>query len=496
METPKNTRVPGTTRNPTPRLSERKKSLFASKEEAQRDLFEGIAPLEDESVKSDCPDASERYAKSRRSIKSLLILNEQPKSLRFLSDHDQLDKSTSAENTSPSRRSLRLNPKTIIVTTPPSRRSPRHSINVKSPMRKIEQGKENIPVSMEPEEQLQLLFDSSMKLDCSSNALADKSSEIVAAARSAIELSNAVDLHKVKDICKRSNDSTSPTSNTSPQRKIRRLEGDTLTPGKMYISTKSFYSNVKTSPTTVKPLVSPTTRLLATTSPKLQRTQRRGVDSINKGVKHKIRRRPKTSATYRSVHIDNILNNLRNEKLRQLITSNREQKAQIDKIHRIFRCGQNPIEVARPLSAISDDIDYTNNNNINKTREKTSKNSSNTSLLSADIEFSDIECDSEDDDSNIDDDNVSAANLTKEIVPLLTHQSPQTLTKSDELGCSSIKKRKFFKSGHTTNTRKEVTITENIKASVFNGKISLVENKKRTKRRIKLKRSRKLLFFI
>lgn len=150
--------------------------------------------------------------------------------------------------------------------------------------------------------------------------------------------------------------------------------------------------------------------------------------------------------------------------------------------------------MARPLSSISNQDDSNNNNLTEDDLKQHKPYESSQSTYQADTDFSDIECDTEevveDDDAcgqgNLED---ALMAMNEEVIPLITHQAYDTLSVKSEDSTAPVK-RKFFKSGRNTTTRKEVHITDNIRAMVTaNGKLSIVPEKKKVKRRIKIRNS-------
>ncbi|KAH8397547.1 hypothetical protein KR222_009108 [Zaprionus bogoriensis] len=187
---------------------------------------------------------------------------------------------------------------------------------------------------------------------------------------------------------------------------------------------------------------------------------------INKGVGHKIRK--PTSHPSSSTDLDGILGMLRNEKLRNLITTKREERAKVEQVHQILRSAQDPIKMAKPLSVMAQD---NNNNNDNS-----SHNSRNISAVSCD--FSDL---SDDDEEQL---APSVAMELEPVIPLIRHgDAVQTSPPADTQPAG---KRKFFKSGRRSSTCMEVRITDNIRASVSQGRIQLVEAPLR-KRQVRVK---------
>ncbi|KAH8307377.1 hypothetical protein KR044_011001 [Drosophila immigrans] len=176
---------------------------------------------------------------------------------------------------------------------------------------------------------------------------------------------------------------------------------------------------------------------------------------INKGVRHKIKKRPRTVPTV----MDDILDTLRNEKLRQLITTKREERARVEEVHEILRSAKDPIQMAKPLSAITEGDANNNNNN----------NSNNPSVL----DFSDFT-----DDEELNQTKASTASIDNEpVIPLIrpVDIQPPLTTSPKAADVENLSKRKFFKSGRRSSTCMEVRITDNIRASVNQGKIMLME---------------------
>ncbi|XP_034107500.1 N-acetyltransferase eco [Drosophila albomicans] len=247
-------------------------------------------------------------------------------------------------------------------------------------------------------------------------------------------------------------ESSPGTDSTSPESKLRKLE-------KECIPTGAFYSNVKSraalriaqGKTTSSRLQGTGNGRSASRRSKNISPNSRKTPGINKGVMHKIKKRPRPVPTV----LDDILGTLRNEKLRELITTKREERARVEHVHEILRRAKDPIKMAKPLSAISEGDANNNNNNNNN--------------LSA-LDFSDF---TDDEELN----EASSSIETEPVIPLIRPVDiPPPLTtspKSSEV--ASLSKRKFFKSGRRSSTCMEVRITDHIRASVNQGKIMLVE---------------------
>lgn len=247
---------------------------------------------------------------------------------------------------------------------------------------------------------------------------------------------------------------TTPPS--EPECKLRRTQEECIPTFAFYShaskaraglrSTPSYTPNRRKKKGSVKG-ISPTSRLLG----------------INRGVGHKIRKpwHPSTSST--STNLDGILGMLRNEKLRNLITTKREERAKVEQVHEILRRAKDPIKMAKPLSVF--EHNDANNNNDNNFKD--------TSTVS--LGFSDLS-DEEDYGLNIGTAAVSqiSSDLQMEpVIPLIRHGDQANTSPPSNL--SPPGKRKFFKSGKRSSTCKEVHITDNIRASVTNGKIQLME---------------------
>lgn len=463
METPKSLRKPRTTRNPTPRLSERKKSLFSDGEikVAGNDMLEGIELLDSSHISEN----NNINTRSRRNIEKLLDSNHKSSTISFL--NDALIDTEKPVRTSPLRRS----PRTKCV-----------KINLQNIALKIPSGKENAPNTDQADcsdEQLQKMFKSSMTITCNSTP----------------EIINGCPVLR-SEAHKRSHESTEENLGLSPHKKTQKISSyDEVS---ATISTTKFYSTsrptnlcsevqknmsavIKSPPLTSKNI-----------SPRTRSRRSFGQININKGVKHKIRRPVRTIVSGKSsvrgslssVDIDTILKNVRNENLKNRIASKRVERQNIEKIHNIFRSCKNPIEMARPLTVISG-IDDTNNN-ISEYVLSTSKNDQEIQMVEdIDTDFSDI-------DSNFDEyEEISNA---EEIIPLISHE-PATIEAAivgnDSLSetASVPTKKKFFKSGRSNNTPKEIRITDNIRASVCNGKLSLIQEEKKIKKKPKRRTS-------
>ncbi|XP_034655755.1 N-acetyltransferase eco isoform X1 [Drosophila subobscura] len=183
---------------------------------------------------------------------------------------------------------------------------------------------------------------------------------------------------------------------------------------------------------------------------------------INKGVRHKIRK-PNRLVPHQHLpptDIDLLLGSLRNEKLKNLITKKREERAQVEQVHQILHSARDPIKMAKPLSVIA--ADDANNNMPEGTWQQTS-------------DFSDL---SEEEEEQSD----PAVEL-EPIIPLIRHDAV-TVSPPEP---TDLSKRKFFKSGKKSGTCMEVRITDNIKASVSHGRISLIQPPVKKARRVRVK---------
>ncbi|XP_005180634.2 N-acetyltransferase eco [Musca domestica] len=511
-------------RNHTPRLSERKKKLFDSKTEPDNDdedMMIGVKPLTLSKTKYSAAGAAnnQKTPKSTKNLEALMggsgSCKKTPRIISFFEVDSDEAELVGEEKISPStRRSLRLSGKKV---SPNSSKS--GSELSSSPH------KENIPIKtpsrqqQQEDKQLQKMFNNSMQITPREKAIvieetssededADNEDDMVEDKRERIK----------KNLNKRC--VAEASTGLSPMRKIAKKSVSPLESGS--ISTKSFYSGAKTSPTnnnnnrsTCRNLFGSTNRTSphnntttssSTNAPrtyKSQSSRRSDPLLINRGVRHRIKKRTSMHVPqrhYAPVDIERILSNVRNEKLRNLITTKREQKQQIEKVHSIFRQASNPIAMAKPLSSLSIQDDSNNNNlpangkpllnNNNKTCYGSSHSLAATSSLYNDSDFSDIECDSVDEEEDEDAAFASALRaMDEEVIPIVKHEDAIS-TKSDDAVSVSSTKRKFFKSGRQTNTKKEVKITGNIRATVkANGKLRLVEEKKKVKKRLKIRNS-------
>ncbi|XP_067613806.1 N-acetyltransferase eco [Eurosta solidaginis] len=460
MDTPKSARKLRPTRNPTPRLSARKKSLFLdAHKEAGNDILDGI-----EFIEPLC-DSSENVSVMKsggRDIERLLEARSSKNVIRFFGDAPDVDAAL-----------LRRSPR-----TKPKAKNSQHMI-------KSTNGKENTLKAIDAEEvadeQLTNFFNTSMRISSHS------------------QHSNSIDPKHLKETQKRHHQDVNEIADWSPLRKNRKCTSNDDEPST--ISTKKFYSTSQTksysniqhtsenskfasSPRSNKAHISPRSRV---------RLSRRipGKLSINKGVRHKIRRPARSNVPGRghigttpfsSIDIDFILKNVHNEKLRNLIASKREERLNIEKIHNIFRRCPNPIEMARPLTVLSVIEDTNNNlcekNDVNKTKSDIAEDD--------DRDFSDIDSLS---------DQYEEVSNADEIIPLISHQPAvieAAITQSEydtRHDDTSPAKRKFFKTGRSYHTPKEVRITDNIKASICKGKLSLIQEDKRVKKKAKRRTS-------
>lgn len=501
METPKSARQQTRTmRNHTPRLSERKKKLFGNAKDnaavdEDEEMLKGIEPLSQRKLKN-----GNKTPKSTKTIEALMVsCKKTPRVISFFETESDEAENSEEQKPSPSRRSVRLSlkksPNSSKSETEFSTSPHKENIPIKTPTRRDAQ----------EEKQLQKMFTNSMQITPREKSM------VIEETSSEEEQEHVKEKRKTlrKFVNKRQCEVEGPTG-LSPMRKMAKTS---ISPAdSVSISTKSFYSGNKISPTNLS-RHSSCRNLFGQTSTgssgggsnhaKSKNSNRRSLGSqntsINRGVHHKIRKRPHTmfmqQKHYAPVDIDQILNNVRNEKLRKLITAKREEKQQIEKVHNIFRKASNPIAMARPLSSLSNHDD-SNNNNLPNYSQKSFKNSesSQSTYQLTDTDFSDIERDSELDENDDGDDGTKhISSAMEEVIPIISHQTDDALsTKSDENISQPNLKRKFFKSGRSTTTRKEIHITDNIKATVSsNGKLTLVPEKKKIKRRIKIRNSGK-----
>ncbi|XP_061402446.1 N-acetyltransferase eco [Musca vetustissima] len=513
METPKSAAQQiRSMRTHTPRLSERKKKLFDSKLDADNDdedMMIGVKPL---STKYSAAGAAgnhnnQKTPKSTKNLEALMgggsgggaagSCKKTPRIISFFElDSDEAElverPSPTSDKISPStRRSLRL-----------SGKKGGHSPNSSKSGSELSSSphKENIPIKtpsrkqQQEDKQLQKMFSNSMQITPREKSIVIDETSSEDGDEDADNEEDGGGMEDKRERIKKnlnkrcvadgSTAKTSPSNNNNNRTTCRNLFG----------------SSNRTSPNTN---TSPTTYSSTTRAPKSRRS-----DSmvINRGVRHKVKKRTSMNVPqrhYAPVDIERILSNVRNEKLRNLITTKREQKQQIEKVHSIFRQASNPIAMAKPLSCLSLQDDSNNNNlpavdekpllnNNNKTCYGSSQSLSARNSIYNDTDFSDIECDSVEEDEEEDDNAAFASALRamdEEVIPIVKHEDAIS-TKSDDAVSVSSTKRKFFKSGRQTNTKKEVKITDNIRATVkANGKLRLVEEKKKVKKRLKIRNS-------
>ncbi|EDW93739.1 N-acetyltransferase eco [Drosophila yakuba] len=240
----------------------------------------------------------------------------------------------------------------------------------------------------------------------------------------------------------------------SPQSKMRKV---TLSSS---IPTMAFYSHSggtatksRGRPSESKNKLKQPTKISPSSRPQL---------GINRGVRHKIRKRHGFATRLPATDLDNILNSLSNERLKNLITTKRQERAKVEEVHQILRSAKDPIKMAKPLSVIEGD-DANNNNSVPATAwQETS------------ADFSDL---SEDED-------IEPVIEMEPIIPIIRHEPVQ---KSPIAEPADLSKRKFFKSGRRSSTCMEVRITDNIRASVTQGKIALVQTPRRKPRQVRVR---------
>ena len=501
METPKSGRQHiRAMRTHTPRLSERKKKLFGTVKDnecgvdEENDMLKGIEPLAVSRTRN-----GNKTPKSTKAVEALMVgsCKKSPRVISFFETESEDGDTGEEQKPSPSRRSVRLSLK----------KSPNNSKS--DGELSTSPHKENIPIKTpnrkeaQEAKQLQKMFNNSMQIT-------PREKSMVIEETSSEDEDLKVKRNSTKKLLTKRHCEVGISTGLSPMRKVAR--NSTSPVASVSISTKSFYSgkNKTMSPSNLsrssscRNLFGHSLGNLNTNTPSQRHKQasRRSLNStptsINRGVHHKIRKRPHAMGVapkhYAPVDIDYILNNVRNEKLRNLITAKREEKQQIEKVHSIFRRASNPIAMARPLSSLSNNDDTAHNSLQAKQQDKPSDSSQST--YQQDTDFSDIECDLEEDDDN-GDDNLEKAlmAMNENVIPIISHQPDDTMSVKSEDQNST--KRKFFKSGRTTSTRKEVHLTDNIKATVTaNGKLAIVPEKKKVKKRIKIRNSGELCMLL
>ncbi|XP_055855687.1 N-acetyltransferase eco [Episyrphus balteatus] len=495
METPKSQRS-RPTRNPTPRLSERKKSLFttilsdskesSSDSEIENNVLQGLKVL------------NEGKTTKMRSIDSLLKKTPK-KAISFLKNNNN---SSSPEKMyddlfeklpdSPPP----LSKETVVT---PTRRSFRLSLKPKngspttnSLVNKIPGKENNIPRTPTKtySDELQDMFTNSMNLNKNKKASEEEEEEIIEESSSDEDDSNPDPCHdRFKTVAhKRTCTSEASTSPKLDSVKVRRLNNSE----RLSISTKSFYSTSKTSPTSVrsppKLAVLKQPSRVKNPNPNSYNSNKVKNNRINKGVHHSIKKKPKPKAALPSVPKKDILSIIRNEKLRNLLTTKRKEKDQIESVHRILKSAKNPIEMAKPLSVI-----VASHNDASSEHNKSKNDGNNNASITpkrcymsgppaGDISmgFSDIECSSESEEEGEEAIEDAIQNDVNELLGEVEEERPPT----------PVPGRKFFKSGHS-GTKKEVKITDTIKASVCNGKLSIMTDVKQQRRKkLKLRDSR------
>ncbi|KAH8345798.1 hypothetical protein KR067_005828 [Drosophila pandora] len=255
---------------------------------------------------------------------------------------------------------------------------------------------------------------------------------------------------------------TTPTSSDSdarsPQSKLPKLNLESSIP------TMSFYSHRKSGNSeTMHSVSTPKSSKRSGRAKPGARTRTSPTSqqrlNINKGVHHKI----KKQNFNRMAHTDlnHILKSLNNERLKNLITTKREERAKVEEVHQILRNARDPIKMAKPLSVISAD-DANNNNNMWQQMEDDFSDISDEDAKQPSIPFEEME----------------------PIIPLIRHEVVKTSPPSETVDLS---KRKFFKSGRRSSTCMEVKITDNIRASVSQGKIALIQAPRRKPRGVRVK---------
>ncbi|EDW17975.1 N-acetyltransferase eco [Drosophila mojavensis] len=438
METPTG-RATRPTRTATPRLSERKKQLFRSRS-SMLDEIEDDGDVEDPLL-GIAPLKPRQQSQSKKSTK-----NQANGRNLFENVADRDDRSSTGSSPETNKENKRL-------------RKTRGST-----------------VSMGTVEQLPQLFTKTMRLNSNSTTSQSHSSSpstpktrdhAVVCNESSTDSDESSTGQKRK-VTKRAHgmpavtiESSPESSTTSPQCKLRRTE-------KECIPTVAFYSHSNGAQSVSRRSGSMSSKSTRKSAQHQRKTKAISPPSrprlgINKGVHHNIRKRQRTSA---SVNLDDILGSLRNEKLRQLITTKREERAKIEEVHDILRKAEDPIKMAKPLSVIALDDANNNNNNNNNNKE------TDTQFLSA-LDFSDLS----------DEETQPVAMELEPVIPIIRHSNPTDTSPNSE----PPNNRKFFKSGRRSSTCMEVRITDNIRASVSQGKISLMEAPIKTHRQVRVK---------
>ncbi|KAH8239728.1 hypothetical protein KR032_007335 [Drosophila birchii] len=256
--------------------------------------------------------------------------------------------------------------------------------------------------------------------------------------------------------------SSTDSDSGSPQSKLRRMNPESSIPTMAFYS-RSASGAVRAKGGQVKAARAPESSKAS--SPQ----KRRSRVAINNGVYHKIRKRHGITQHLKPTNLNHILSCLSNERLKNLITTKREERAKVEEVHEILRTARDPIKMAKPLSML--DCDDANNNNNNVPTA--------TMWQDTERDFSDL---SEDDEKA---DIMQPVMELEPIIPLIRHE-PSVHT-SSPAETVDLSKRKFFKSGRRSSTCMEVRITDNIKASVSQGKIALVQTPRRKPRRVRVK---------
>lgn len=433
METPTGSgRSARPTRTPTPRLSARKRQLFRSRN-SKLDQIDDDSDVED------------------------ILLGLTPLKPRHQRDNTEGNKQTNVRKLFPRSGDEAL--RSIIDSSSSSNSSPETNKENKRAQRS--RRSDVITVS---DEQLPHLFTATMCLNSNINHDlmtktrcedfdTDTDSHTTGQPRRAVKREH-------EDAAVIEIESSSGSNLASPECKLRRTE-------KECIPTVAFYSTAASRTTLHSAAVTPSAhqkrrRNRIGKNKAISPTSRSKL-GINKGVMHKIRKPPRPEVP---TVLDDILGSLRNEKLRQLITTKREERAQVEQVHEILRRAKDPIQMAKPLSVMTAGDANNNNNNSDAPTQ---------------LDFSDF---TDDEDSK---ETASAPVLMdlEPVIPLIRHAaSPNTSPKTDT---DNLAKRKFFKSGRRSSTCMEVRITDNIRASVNQGKIFLVEAPPKKQRQVRVR---------
>ncbi|KAM8708898.1 hypothetical protein ACLKA7_015809 [Drosophila subpalustris] len=451
METPTGSGRSGRpTRTPTPRLSARKRQLFRSRsskmdqiddESDVEDLFLGLTPLKPRHQRENTD------VNKQTNVRKLFSKSADENIRGILNSSSSSSVNSSPETNKENKRAQRTHVSTTITSS--DEQLP-HLFTATMRINGSTNIKQNISSSRPSKTREESNTDTD---DANGQRRQAVKRQHNKAATSTIASSSGSDVDVVTI-------ESSPASDiVSPECKMRKTE-------KECIPTIAFYSNAasRTSWHSTAALT-PRTRQQGTATrrsakPKVTSPTSRSKLGINKGVGHKIR---KPSRSVVPTVMDDILGTLRNERLRKLITTKREERAKVEQVHEILRHAKNPIQMAKPLSVMTAGDD--NNNEP-----------------SAQLDFSDF---TDDDDPKETVATPVLMDLEEPVIPLIRHAD--SLNTSPQADTDNLSKRKFFKSGRRSSTCMEVRITDNIRASVNQGKIMLVEAPTKKQRQVRVR---------